>query len=308
MPSALDVPHLELLVAVADGGSLNNAAQELGVTQPALTYRLREAERRLGAPLFVKGRGKRLRMTPSAERLLPSARRVLDELARAEHDVHRFAGGIRYVVRVGVADRLCPTWLPSFVKFLVERNGEITIDLVPAALHAPADALARGAADVVISQDAAKPAGRQHFELFRDTLVAVLPADHALASEPAFNAGMVGSETFITAAPVFERSFAYQACLTDAEAAPAQVLKAASGDGVLAYVAAGLGISLVGARDAELFRRDRRVAVLPLAGKTPDIVWWAGTRADEHGGSPAYFVADHLSLWCQEIMPHRALT
>lgn len=308
MPTALDVPHLELLVAVADSGSLNNAAQELGVTQPALTYRLREAERRLGAPLFVKGRGKRLRMTPSAERLLPSARRVLDELARAEHDVHRFAGGIHYVVRVGVADRLCPVWLPPFIKFLAERNDEITIDLVPTALHAPAEALARGAADVVISHDSAKPAGRQNFELFRDTLVAVLPADHTLAGQPAFDAGMIAGETVVTDAPVFERSFAHQTFLADAATAPAQVLKAASTDGVLAYVAAGLGIALVGARDAETLGRSGQVAVLPLAGKAIEIVWWAGTRADEHGGSPGFFVADHLSLWCQDIMPHRAVT
>ena len=53
MPTALDMPHLELLVAVAESGSLNGAAAELGLTQPALSYRLREAERRLGAPLFV---------------------------------------------------------------------------------------------------------------------------------------------------------------------------------------------------------------------------------------------------------------
>ncbi len=308
MPTALDVPHLELLVAVADSGSLNNAAQDLGVTQPALTYRLREAERRLGAPLFVKGRGKRLRMTPSAERLLPSARRVLDELARAEHDVHRFAGGIHYVVRVGVADRLCPSWLPSFVRFLAERNGEITIDLVPAALHTPAEALARGTADVVIGHGAAKPAGRQNFELFRDTLVAIVPADHALAAQQAFDADMIAGETYVSAAPVFERSIAHQALLSDADVAPAQVLKAASADGVLAYVAAGLGISLVGARDAETLRRGGQVAVLPLDGKTCDIVWWAATRPDEHGGSPGFFVADHLSLWCQEIMPNLRVT
>ncbi len=308
MPTALDVPHLELLVAVADGGSLNGAAQELGVTQPALTYRLREAERRLGAPLFVKGRGKRLRMTPSAERLLPSARRVLDELARAEHDVHRFAGGIRYVVKLGVDDRLCPSWLPAFLKFLAERNGEITIDLVPAALHAPVDALARGGVDVAIAHGPVKPAGRQHFELFRDTLVAVMPAGHGLAAKTAVAPGDLADQTYVSAAPVLERSMAYQAFLLDAGIAPAQVLKAASSDGVLAYVAAGLGIGLVGARDAEGWVKNGHVVVLPLTGAPVDIIWWAAVRPDEHGGSPAYFVADHLSLWCQDIMPNVALT
>ena len=153
MRCALDVPHLELLIAVVDNGSLNGAAQELGLTQPALTYRLREAERRLGAALFVKGRGRgrRLRMTPSAERLLPSARRALEELAHAERDVHRFSGGIRYVVKVGVQGLLCPPWLPLFLRFLGQRADEITVELVPAALHQPIDALARGSVDMAIA-------------------------------------------------------------------------------------------------------------------------------------------------------------
>ncbi len=306
MRTALDVPHLELLIAVADTGSLNGAAGELGVTQPALTYRLREAERRLGAPLFVKGRGRRLRMTPSAERLLPSARRVLEELAHAERDIHRFAGGIRYVVKVGVEGQLCPTWLPHFLKFLGQRAGEITVELVPGALQQPMEALARGTVDVAIGYGAAVPEGWRSFELFGDSLVAALPAGHDLAARASIGAQDFAEQTFVTPGPALERAFGYQAVLEGAGVAPGHVLKSASIDGALSYVAVGLGLTLTGARDVVRWQADGRVVARPLEGASVDFVWWAAARPDEHGGSPAYFVADHLSLWCQEIMPNLA--
>ena len=304
MRSALDVPHLELLIAVADNGSLNGAASELGVTQPALTYRLREAERRLGAPLFVKGRGRRLRMTPSAERLLPSARRVLAELAHAERDIHRFAGGIRYVVKVGVEGQLCPPWLPLFVKFLGERAGEITVELVPDALQDPTGALTRGTVDMAIGYGSAVPQGWRSFELYGDTLVVALPADHDLTARSSIGARDFAEQTYVTPGPAVERAFGYQAVLEGAGVAPGRILKAASLDGALAYVAAGLGLTLVGARDVARWQTDGRVVVRPLDRAPVEFVWWAAARPDEHGGSPAFFVADHLSLWCQEIMPN----
>jgi LysR family transcriptional regulator, regulator for metE and metH len=304
MRSALDMPHLELLIAVADSGSLNAAAEQLGLTQPALTYRLREAERRLGAALFVMGQGRRLRMTPSAERLLPSARRVLEELLRAEGDVHRFSGGIRYVVRVGVQGLLCPHWLPHFLRFLGQRADEITIELVPAALHRPLDALARGVVDVAVGYGTAVPKDWYNFVLFGDTLAAALPNGHPLAARRALAACDFAGETYVTHGPALEQSLEYQAVLAAAGVAPSVAIKSASLDAALDYVAAGLGVTIAGGREIARWRSRGRVEERPLDGAPVDIVWWAATGPERHAGSPGDTVADYLSLWCQEIMPN----
>src|ERR1700704_2831860 len=91
----LEVRHLQLVAAVADVGSLTRAGDQLHLTQSALSHQLRDIESRLGAALFLRV-GKRLVLTPGGERLLASARDVLDRLGRAEHDnreVGRDCGG-----------------------------------------------------------------------------------------------------------------------------------------------------------------------------------------------------------------------
>src|ERR1051325_11456318 len=79
----LEVRHLKLVAAVADVGSLKRAGDRLHLTQSALSHQLRDIEARLGAPLFLRV-GKRLVLTPAGERLLASARDVLERLERSE--------------------------------------------------------------------------------------------------------------------------------------------------------------------------------------------------------------------------------
>src|SRR6476659_1472156 len=84
----LEVRHLRLVDAVAGCGSLTRAGDELHLTQSALSHQLRDIESRLGTPLFLRV-GKRLVLTAAGERLLASARDVLQQLARAEDDIRQ---------------------------------------------------------------------------------------------------------------------------------------------------------------------------------------------------------------------------
>ena len=77
----LEIRHLRLVSAVANVGSLTRAGDQLHLTQSALSHQLRDIESRLGAALFLRV-GKRLVLTPAGERLLASARDVLERLDR----------------------------------------------------------------------------------------------------------------------------------------------------------------------------------------------------------------------------------
>src|SRR5262252_10360059 len=84
----LEIRHLQLVAAVADVGSLTRAGDRLHLTQSALSHQLRDIESRLGTPLFLRV-GKRLVLTPAGERLLVSARDVLERLERAEREIRQ---------------------------------------------------------------------------------------------------------------------------------------------------------------------------------------------------------------------------
>jgi LysR family glycine cleavage system transcriptional activator len=72
--------------AAARHESFTAAAAELGLTQAAVSYQVKALEERLGAPLFVRERG-RARLTPLGQRLLPTLSQAFDaiEAAFASH-------------------------------------------------------------------------------------------------------------------------------------------------------------------------------------------------------------------------------
>ena len=87
----LDIRHLEMIAALADNPRVTEAAEVLRITPSALSHRIREVERRLEVPLFLRV-NKRLRPTPAADYLAQVARRMLTDLSRAEDDVRKILG------------------------------------------------------------------------------------------------------------------------------------------------------------------------------------------------------------------------
>ena len=74
------LPPLTAIRAFEAAGRLENftaAAVELGMTQAAVSYQVKALEERLGAPLFVRERG-RVRLTPLGSRILPPLTQALD--------------------------------------------------------------------------------------------------------------------------------------------------------------------------------------------------------------------------------------
>jgi len=72
--------------AAARAENFTAAAAELGMTQAAVSYQVKSLEERLGAPLFIREKG-RARLTPLGQRLLPALSSAFDtiEAAFASH-------------------------------------------------------------------------------------------------------------------------------------------------------------------------------------------------------------------------------
>src|SRR5947208_6674771 len=110
----LEVRHLKLVAAVADVGSLTRAGDRLHLTQSALSHQLRDIEDRLGAPLFLRV-GKRLVLTPAGQRLLESARDVLERLKQTEEAIRRLGQERAGVLRITTECTTCYHWLPPLL-------------------------------------------------------------------------------------------------------------------------------------------------------------------------------------------------
>jgi LysR family transcriptional regulator for metE and metH len=95
----LDTRHLKLIVAVTEEKSVTRAGEKLHLTQSALSHQLREIEEKLGVPLFLR-MNKKMILTQAGERLLQTARQVLDEMKRAEDHISQMAANRQGTLRI----------------------------------------------------------------------------------------------------------------------------------------------------------------------------------------------------------------
>src|ERR1700738_933661 len=76
----MDSRHLETLLWVVRLGGIGAAAQHLNLTQPAVTRRIQELERELGAKV-LRRQGRNVMLTSVGQTCLGSAERILSEVA-----------------------------------------------------------------------------------------------------------------------------------------------------------------------------------------------------------------------------------
>src|SRR5215510_1751691 len=108
----LEIRHLKLLVAITEEKSVTKAGERLHLTQSALSHQLRDIEERLGAPLFLRVK-RRMVPTPAGERLLASARGILERVEETERAIRRGAG--EGLIRIAVECYTCYHWLPALL-------------------------------------------------------------------------------------------------------------------------------------------------------------------------------------------------
>lgn len=86
----LDLGWLRTFDAVGRLGSLTRAAQELGLTQPAVTYQIRRVEEQLGLSLFHRSQGGS-RLTEAGEVLFRAVRASVERIDDAAQETLRKA-------------------------------------------------------------------------------------------------------------------------------------------------------------------------------------------------------------------------
>lgn len=145
----MKVQHIQVLVAIADAGSLRGAADMLGKSQPAITKALRQAEDDLGIALFHRS-SRGVVLTDIGERVLTRARTISSEVARLDEEVSQLRGELVGSVHVCLspygAVKIMPRALAQFQKSHPKIQVAITSGLFPGALKP----LREGKTDIVI--------------------------------------------------------------------------------------------------------------------------------------------------------------
>src|ERR1700735_1970746 len=221
MPStALELRHLETLLALGECGSLSKAAARLFLTQSALSHQLKALESHYGASLVEKN-VRPLRFTAIGQRLLALARDVLPQVAEAGRDVARLAQGHAGPLRVAVQCHNCFDGpLPAMDSYR-SLWPEVELDIISGFVVDPLPLLERGEAELAVIHDQQPPHAHVVFSpLFRYESVALMSPRHRLAAKSYLDAADFAADTLITYPVPDEMLDLMKHCLTSANVNP----------------------------------------------------------------------------------------
>ncbi len=239
----LEIRHLQLVAAVADVGSLTRAGDRLHLTQSALSHQLRDIETRLGAPLFRRV-GKRLVLTPAGERLLESARDVLDRLQQTEQDIRRMTRERAGLLRITTECYTCYHWLPPILLRYRKVFPRVEVRIDVEATHQPIQRLLAGKLELGIVSSDVDDARLVSRTVFDDELVLIASKRHRFAQQAHVKLSEMRDETLFVYPPK-EESGALQRVLLPAGAVPARVEEVQLTEAIFELVKAGLGVTIL---------------------------------------------------------------
>ncbi|WP_206486244.1 LysR family transcriptional regulator [Thalassotalea sp. G2M2-11] len=278
--SQLSVSHLKMICELDRCETVKEAAQALFISQPALTNRIREAERRLNTPLFFR-RGRKIIMSNAGKRLLYSAKKILQELSRAEHDIARLTDGIEQVLRVGLPHYASFQWLPAVMKGFHQRHQQIELEISAQMQEQPLNALYNHEIDIamVSTAEPSLVVDDKQFGsvcLVEDELVACLSKEHPKAQQAFLQVEDFADETYVTNSTVPEKDREYELFFKPRNVLPKKVLQVGFNDAIIELVKANIGISIFSKRQIAHFvdnRQQQDIAMLPLDQQGLTLYW-----------------------------------
>jgi DNA-binding transcriptional LysR family regulator len=193
----MDTRQLAAFCAVVERRSFSQAAERLGVTQPAISQQVRGLETRLGRQLLDRS-GRRVEPTEAGWRLYRSAQRVLvaEEELLADLDAEPDAdlrGRLAIGASTGPGGRLVPLLLCEFAAAHPAVEPVLLISDTQTVIERVAD---RDLEVGVVGAAVARARGLAFDPLVRDEIVLAVPAGHELAGR-AVGPDELGGETLL---------------------------------------------------------------------------------------------------------------
>lgn len=173
----VDLNLLVYLDVLLHEGSVTKAAQQLGITQPAMSNGLRRLRVLLDDPLLVRT-SEGMTATERAKELQPIIRKALGELEIALQPQQNFnAHGSNRVFRIMVSDYAESTLIPELVKRLRVEAPDIILDVLTPSDVTFKDVEA-GKVDMAINRFDEMPQSFHQMTLWQDDFVCLLNPDH----------------------------------------------------------------------------------------------------------------------------------
>jgi DNA-binding transcriptional LysR family regulator len=174
--------HVRAFLAIARLQSFTRAADELHVSQPALTVQIHQLEAALGVRLFDRNK-RRVALTEAGKSLLGPLERILLDLEFVLNTSQDLAGIRRGTVTVAALPSIAASLLPRAMRLFGDRFPGVTINVRDLVAGRIAESVRAGEVDFGIGSHLVADQDLQVADFLTDRMSAFFPAGHPLSAK-----------------------------------------------------------------------------------------------------------------------------
>ncbi|MDP5085191.1 MAG: LysR family transcriptional regulator [Yoonia sp.] len=294
----IEFRHLRTIKAIHDTGGLARAADQLNITQSALSHQIKGIEDQAGVELFVR-RSKPLKLSAAGMKMLAAAEKILPQVAALEEEFSGLIAGSSGRLHIAIECHACFEWLFPVLEQFRKAWPEVDVDIRPGLAFDALPALRKEEVDLVVSSDPEDLPETDFTPLFDYEPVFVASASHPLAQKDVIEAEDFRGETLITYPVDRARLDIFSQLLTPAKVEPAAVRQVELTAVILLLVASNRGVAVLPDWVVRQVRYSSDYVTKPLtkAGITRRL--YAATRSED---TSRPFMAHLIRLARQEAV------
>lgn len=254
--------QLNVFEAVARLLSFSRAAEELHLTQPAVSMQIKQLEENVGLPLFEQ-LGKKIFLTEAGHELYHYSRAIAQQVAEAESVLGELKGVKRGKLKISVAST-ANYFAPQLLATFTQRLPDVTVSLNVTNRQGLLQQLENNETDLAIMGQ--PPDGLDlAAETFLDNpLVVIAPIDHPLARKKRIPLSLLQNETFLVREQGSGTRIAMERFFAQRGITLKPGMEMSSNEAIKQGVQAGLGLGIVSIHTVALELEMKRLAVLDV--------------------------------------------
>ncbi len=241
---AVTLRQLRTFKTVADLTSFSLAAQRLKLSQPSVSYQVKELEETLGLPLLDR-LGKRVKLTEAGAVLYAYARRMLDVLDEATVAIEEMRGIKRGTLRVGASTTVGIYLLPAALGGFKKLHPGLVISLEIGTRERVQEQVLRNELDLAVVGPALKDPDLAIIPFLSDELVVVAPAGHALSGKRGLTLKDLARQPFIMREASSGSRWSLEKAARKAGAKLSVAMELGSNGAIKHAVESGLGLAVI---------------------------------------------------------------
>ena len=148
--------NLQAFITVAELSSFSRAAEQLFLTQSAISKRVANLEQELECQLFDRI-GHEVHLTEAGSTLLPRAKQIISDVEDSRREIHNLSGEVCGVLSLGTSHHIGLHHLPAILKSYTRKFPKVELDLHFMESEAICEAVLNGTLEIGIATLASEP-------------------------------------------------------------------------------------------------------------------------------------------------------